>query len=70
MQQGFASMQQAVASIQEKLNSVLQRLETMQTSAMRTRVLWEQVQSRRERLRTSPGITGSQEEAREGAAAG
>lgn len=64
MRQGFASMQQAVSSMQEKLNSVLHRLERMQTSAMRTRVLWEEVKSRRERLQTGPGITNSQEEAR------
>lgn len=66
MQQGFASMQQALNSMQEKLNSVLQRLERMQTSATRTRLLWEQVQSRRERLRTGTGITSSREETRGG----
>lgn len=52
MQQQFASMQQAVSSMQEKLTFVLHGLERMQTSTMRSRLLWEQVQMHRERLRT------------------
>jgi len=51
MQQGFTAMQQAVNSMQERVNSMLDRLERTQTLAMHTRLLWNQVQSRRERLR-------------------
>jgi predicted DNA-binding transcriptional regulator AlpA len=69
MHPGFVSMKLAVDSMQTKLNSMLHVLERTQGLVVKSRVLWEQTQLRRQRMRIRPNVLRPNEQLRSSSAA-